>query len=90
MAPLGYRPLPCADPVEAKLREHWYATRRAVAETPGPSATEAHAQADRQLSAYLWNQVEGQIAEDRRKHPKAKRNAPVPKGIEVGSGRVIG
>jgi hypothetical protein len=33
---------------------------------------------DDKLTAYLWNKVKAMIEADRKAHPKAKRNAPVP------------
>lgn len=58
---------PTSDPEEARLRQRWHDT----------VGTPEHAVADRLLSNYLWKRTEADIAEDRRKHPKAKRNLPV-------------
>lgn len=77
----GYRPLPTSDPKEAQLRAEWY-----EAKERGGTAFQL---ADAALSRYLWDRTEADIAEDRRKHPKAKRNQPVPEGIAVGEGRTL-
>lgn len=71
---------PASDPEEQRLRELWH-QRKAEWEANGrpDSAPSHHAfmKVDHDLSQYLWKRVETAIAEDRRKHPKARRNAPV-------------
>lgn len=84
----GYHATPTSDPVERRLRSLWYSTRDSmneafVAEAAGqpnnlPIKTRHHHRVDRMLSSYLWNRTLADIEEDRRKHPKAKRNQPVP------------
>lgn len=63
----GYRPLPTSDPVEQRLRDAWYEADGAERELIGL-----------QLSTHIWNRNETAVAQDRKKHPKAKRNQPVP------------
>ena len=65
---VGYRKLPATDAEEQRLRDLWYAAPDGEARR---LAGEAH-------SKYLWNRVERQVEIDRAKHPKAKRNLPVP------------
>lgn len=69
----------CNDPVEARLRDKFHQTKG----KPG------HAQAEFELSSYLWKRTEREIAEDRRKHPKARRNQGKPDGLETGAGRAL-
>lgn len=71
----GHRFLTAPDPEEHRLRVAWY-------ETLG---TPQHKLADSRLAAYLWKRAQAEVAEDRRKHPKAKRNQ-LPEG-PVGTGR---
>lgn len=81
------RELPASsDPKEQELRELWH---RAKGERDGgvEGGAEAFQQADRKLSAYLWERVERDIAVDRAKHPRAKRNLPV--GPKRGGGRAL-
>ena len=74
----GYKGIPSSDPIEQGLREKWY-----------KSSGSKRDMVANKLSAYLWERVSKQVAADRLRHPKAKRNLPVPTGIEVGSGRVL-
>lgn len=74
----GYRPIPSSDPHEQELREQWYKATGKAKETIG-----------NQLAAYLWQRTESWVAEDRRRHPKAKRNQPVPTDIVVGETRAL-
>lgn len=86
---LGYRNLPTSDPKEAAMRSDWYAARKKRDEEPNDMMAEAEfRRVDSALCAYLWQRCEAEIAEDRRKHPKARRNQPVPKE-GVGDGRVL-
>lgn len=86
----GYRPLVSQDPREQELRERWHALKRAAA---APSATGdarlAFEIADADLSAYLWDRTRKDIDEDRRKHPKAKRNQSAPEGATPSGGRCL-
>jgi hypothetical protein len=77
----------CSDPEEQKLREAWHRARdyRNVllsdAEAPLDALQDAErsfALVHRQLSDFLWHRAKADIEEDRRRHPKAKRNQPVP------------
>lgn len=69
-APRGYSNVPCADPKEAALRKRWYSTL----------GTPDHDQVNKELADYVYTRTQRLVEEDRRKHPKAKRNAP--KGSE--------
>lgn len=64
------------------MRKNWHDTKKRAEENPSPDSTLAHVQADRELSSYLWNRAKAEVEEDRRKHPRAKRNAPKPCDIE--------
>lgn len=87
---MGYRHIPASDPEEQRLRDAVFSARTAwVGSNDGPKEAAAMQVAERELSQYLWDRACRQVAADRAKHPKAKRNAPVPKQIEVGSGRVL-
>lgn len=72
--------LRASDPIEQELREKWYATRDA-----GNWAE--HRAVDAQLSRYIWSRTERDIAADRAKHPKARRNQP--KSSDALSNRVL-
>jgi len=69
----GYRPLPTSDPREQELRDRWHQTK-ADAESGEPGAAHLHAVADAALARYLWDRTQAEIAADRKKHPKARRN----------------
>ena len=69
---IGYRRLPTSDPIEAKLRDEWYE----AVDTFGHGSPE-HQRVDRRLTDYLWKRTQDEVAADRLKHPKAKRNMPV-------------
>ena len=69
---IGYRRLPTSDPIEEDLRTKWYDART----IHGHGSPEWLA-IDRQLTEYLWSRTQRIVAEDRAKHPKAKRNMPV-------------
>lgn len=81
---LGYRALPTSDPKEAELRAKWYETRTKANLSESPEDVAAHRAAHEELSSYLWKRTEAAVEADRRKHPKAKRNAPV--GSAIGAG----
>lgn len=65
---VGFRRLPTSDPEEQRLRDLWY---------DAPDG-EARRLAGEALSKHIWDRVEKIVAEDKRKHPAAKRNLPVP------------
>lgn len=69
---------PCSDPTEASLRSQWHSAKAAVEVSPTQENQRTFAQAHRSLSEYLWNRVQAQVEEDRKRHPRAKRNQPVP------------
>lgn len=78
---LGYRNLPTRDPIEAELRGRWYEARQVWLDEGAPdsgSSLYAFTHVDDQLTKHLWNRCEADIAADRARHPKAKRNQPVP------------
>jgi len=78
---LGYKRLRASDPKEDALRTKWYETRDAwVADGSSDSGQAHHAffHVDHQLSSYLWEKALGEREADRKAHPKAKRNLPVP------------
>lgn len=71
---------PASDPEEQRLREAWHIAKENWEADGRPSSApseRAFRMADHNLSKYLWNRVEQEIAEDRRRHPKARRNQPV-------------
>lgn len=70
---IGYTALPTSDPEEAKLREQWYAMK-ARKEAGEEGAASDFDIIDRRLCKYLWDRCEADIAADRKKHPRAKRN----------------
>ena len=75
----GYRSIPSSDPVEQSLREKWYATEGLSREVIGLK-----------LSKHIWDRTLVQVAEDRKRHPKAKRNAAVGSDlINGGGGRIL-
>lgn len=81
---LGYRPLPAGDAEEQVLRDEWHRTRAAwasVALQDGTPEAREHQKVNRQLTEYLWHRTMRIIAEDRARHPKARRNAPVGSAI---------
>ena len=74
---IGYRRIPASDPEEQRLRDRLFEMRdRHVAEDTPKTAQDVR-DADKMLSDYLWERACKIVAEDRAKHPKAKRNAPV-------------
>ena len=66
----------CSDPKEANYRETWHRAKAKYEENPTPATLGWFKAADRTLSDYIWNRTLREIEEDRRKHPKAKRNQP--------------
>lgn len=70
---ISYRTLPTSDPKEAQLRAEWYEARAS-------GNAQRFERADEQLSNYLWARTETDIAADRKRHPKAKRNQPAVHG----------
>jgi hypothetical protein len=67
----GYKGIPSSDPEEQRLREAWYAAEG-----------DERAKVGQVLSDYLWNRLMAEIEEDRRRHPKKKRNLPKPDNLE--------
>lgn len=83
---LGYRRLPTSDKHEDELRTKWYAAKDAWSDVANdPASTEAKRFRDinEELCQYLWKRATDEIATDRAKHPKAKRNLPV--GSRIGA-----
>ena len=66
------RPEP-VDPVYNALSSRWHTARAA---TCSPYDHLPFILADTELRNYVYNKAERMIAEDRRLHPKARRNAP--------------
>lgn len=86
----GYRPLVSSDPEEQRLRDDWHRLKRAATAPDSTyDARLAFEVADQRLVSYLWNRTQADIAEDRRKHPKAKRNQGVPEGATPSGGRCV-
>ena len=78
---LGFRRLPAACSEEQAMRDAWYARRKEWEDAGFPdSGNLCHAffHIDRKLSSFLWDRAQALIAIDKAKHPKAKRNLPVP------------
>lgn len=92
---LGYRRLPSSDPIEMDLRDAWYKAKIEWETMGCPDSGpvwQGFQYANNKLSAYLWDRASRDVAADRAKHPKAKRNQPVPKRDEATNepnGRVI-
>lgn len=81
---------PASDPEEQRLREAWHEAKEAWEADGRPSSSPSRLRfnrADSSLSTYLWNRVQREIEEDRRKHPRAKRNLPVGAERPGGGGR---
>jgi hypothetical protein len=73
----GYRTIPSSDPFENQLREQWYNT-----------SGEDRVIVEEKLVKYLWDRACNIINEDRKRHPKAKRNQAVGSDpINGGGGR---
>ena len=78
---VGFKRLEAVDPREDELRRAWHEAKDAGDE-------KKLTQIGVELSDYIWKRSVAIIEEDRRKHPKAKRNASV--GSEgKGGGRVL-
>lgn len=72
---IGYREIPAADPEEQRMREQLFAVRGRLVQEPGnPTLQAAETDATRALAGYLWRRACAQVEEDRKKHPKARRN----------------
>lgn len=70
-----------SDPEEQRLRDLWYEAKFHLEVNGNPdSGTFRHAfnHIDDILTKYLWDRAVSLREEDRKKHPKAKRNLPVP------------
>lgn len=65
---VGRRQLPCSDPEEQRLREAFYAAEE---------GSNRRQQVADELARYLWQRVSAEVEEDRKRHPKKKRNLPV-------------
>lgn len=68
-----YMNLVASDPKEQELRVLWYDTLRRKEAGEAGAALE-HSRVHDRLAAYIWDRVSNQVAADRAKHPKAKRN----------------
>ena len=78
---LGYKRLKAVDPVEDNLRTEWYVAKDRWETVGAPSDgpfRRAFMERDKALSDYLWKRAVKDIEHDRAKHPKAKRNQPIP------------
>jgi hypothetical protein len=76
---LGYRRLPASDPQEAILREQWHTAKQEWVDAGAPDSGIMHQHfqhVDRQLSDYLWKRASDEREDDRKRHPKARRNLP--------------
>lgn len=77
---VGYRHIPAADAEEQRLRDELFYARGKLAEAgeePDERLLRAVASCDKRLCDYIWERACQQVAADRAKHPKAKRNMPV-------------
>lgn len=80
---IGFRRLPASDPEEQKLRDQWYEAKN---DADGKEASHPKVQyfnlLDRKMRDFMWAKALQVVAEDRAKHPRAKRNqlpdGPVP------------
>lgn len=89
---VGYRRVPATDSVEQQLRDDYYAAMKAYAESGRSQGTPEHrdlVRADKALTDYLWQRTLAVVEADRAKHPKAKRNQPVPEGVKGTGGRYL-
>lgn len=88
---VGHRRIPCSDPKEMQLRDNWYEAKAALEAVgfpdSGPERQKFRA-ADKTLTDYVEKKRWEAVEEDKRKHPKAKRNLPF-EGTKVGIGRTI-
>lgn len=78
---IGYRQLTASDPEEESLRVAWRKAREQLREMGDPDTgpdRQAFNYANYRLTSFLWDRAKADIEADRRKHPKAKRNQPVP------------
>lgn len=66
----GYKGIPASDPVEQDMRERWYDSEGRERELVGI-----------ELGNYIWNRTLAIVEEDRKRHPKKKRNLPVPSDV---------
>lgn len=89
---LGHKAIPASDPEEQRLRVEWYKRRKLWGDEGFPSASNSKRSFDRideTLTAYLWKRASDEVAADRRKHPKAKRNLPVGYETLGDGGRIL-
>jgi hypothetical protein len=79
---LGYRQLPSSDQREMDLRHDWYQAKvkweTGGCPDSGP-AWQGFQHTNKALADYLWHRASADVEADRAKHPKARRNQPVPK-----------
>lgn len=83
------RTFPTKDPKEAQLRGQWHAAKAAFDKDPSASNAAAFKHASSTLADYIWGRMSKEIEEDRRKHPKAKRNQPKPFGATPSGNRCL-
>lgn len=67
----------CSDPAEAELRQLWHQHKVLSDSDPTPDNVRTFHEVHRKLSDYLWQRVQTEVENDRKRHPKAKRNQPV-------------
>lgn len=80
------------DERELILREDWYKAKEAWVKDGCPDSApseKAFRFIDKKLSDYLWERARSEIEEDRKRHPKARRNAPVGSEKPGGGGRFL-
>jgi hypothetical protein len=79
------------DQILLDMQTKWHQLKRAWVDAGCPSTGQtrrAFDHHDRKLSDYLWEKAKKDREEDRRLHPKAKRNQPVEPGAK-GEGRYL-
>lgn len=80
---IGYREIPASDPEEQRMRKELFAARGRLVQEPGnPTLQAAETAANHALAGYLWRRACAQVEEDRRKHPKARRNQMPPRPLD--------
>ena len=88
--PASMQPEP-KDPETERLQALWHERRKEWVAEGSPDtgqAWQALSFIDTKLSDRLWRKAAMRIEEDRRKHPKAKRNQGVPTG-DTGKTRLL-
>jgi hypothetical protein len=74
------------------MQERWHYLKKVWVEAGCPASggqLAAFHRHDRELSDYLWNKAKADRDEDRRKHPRAKRNQAPDLQVLQGLGRAI-